>query len=198
MAYRDQVKSRVMWGALITAIVLLTLLVLLWVNNRRIKERNRQLYNRSLEMLRADEEKRELIEQLQSQNTTAELEPLSPYAPDETPQREGKLGEARQSDLLHRVFIVMETNEEIYSPDFSLPRLAELVGDTRNNVSEAINEYRVKEACRRINDRTQWSDYTLEAIGQSVGFRSRSTFWTVFKGIIGLTPGAYQRQSKGE
>ena len=204
MARREQMKSRVMWGALITAIVLLMLLVMLWVNNRRIKERNRQLYNKSLEMLRADEEKRELIERLQL-SMPIEDEPKSPYAPNETPQREGKLSSARQSDILHRVFMVMETSDEIFSPDFSLPRLAELVGDTRNNVSEAINlryqgnfnalvnEYRVKEACRRINDRTQWSDYTLEAIGQSVGFKSRSTFWTTFKEIVGLTPGAYQR-----
>ncbi len=206
MAHREQVKNRMMWGALITAIVLLMLLVMLWVNNRRIKERNRQLYNKSLEMLRADEEKRELIERLQL-SMPIEDEPKSPYAPNETPQREGKLSAARQSDILHRVFMVMETSDEIFSPDFSLPRLAELVGDTRNNVSEAINlryqgnfnalvnEYRVKEACRRINDRTQWSDYTLEAIGQSVGFKSRSTFWTTFKEIVGLTPGAYQRQS---
>lgn len=208
MAYRDQVKSRVMWGALITALILLTLLVLLWMNNRRIKERNRQLYNKSLEMLRADEEKRQLIEQLQrvpvEENPEEEA---SPYAPTEESRREGKLSPARQSELLHRVFLVMETSDEIYSPNFTLTRLAELVGDTRNNVSEAINrrykdnfnglinEYRIKEACRRINDRTQWSDYTLEAIGQSVGFKSRSTFWTTFKEIVGLTPGAYQRQS---
>ncbi len=208
MAYRDQVKNRMMWSALITALVLLTLLVLLWVNNCRIKEHNRQLYNKSLEMLRADEEKRQLIEQLQSVPVEeSPIEETSPYAPSDKPQREGKLKPAHQSELLHRVFMVMETSDEIYSPDFTLPRLAELVGDTRNNVSEAINqryqgnfnalvnEYRVKEACRRINDRTQWSDYTLEAIGQSVGFKSRSTFWTVFKDIIGLTPGAYQRQS---
>lgn len=206
MAHREQVKNRVMWGALAFAVVLLVVLALLWLNYRRVQERNRQLYNKSLEMLRADEEKRELIERLQL-SMPIEDEPKSPYAPDETPQREGKLSAARQSDILHRVFMVMETSDEIYSPDFSLSRLAELVGDTRNNVSEAINlryqgnfnalvnEYRVKEACRRINDRTQWSDYTLEAIGQSVGFKSRSTFWTVFKDIIGLTPGAYQRQS---
>ncbi len=207
IAYRDQVKSRVMWGALITALVLLTLLVLLWVNNRRIKERNRQLYNKSLEMLRADEEKCELIERLQL-SMPIEDEPKSPYAPDETPQREGKLGEARQSDILHHVFMVMETSDEIYSPDFSLTRLAELVGDTRNNVSEAINqryqgnfnalvnEYRVKEACRRFNDRAKYGQLTIEAVGQSVGFKSRSAFSTVFKQIVGLTPGAYQRQRK--
>ena len=205
MAYREQMKSRVMWGALAFAVVLLVVLALLWLNYRRVQERNRQLYNKSLEMLRADEEKRELIERLQSQSMPAEE--VSPYAPSEAPQREGKLGEARQSDILHRVFLVMETSDEIYSPDFSLTRLAELVGDTRNNVSEAINlryqgnfnallnEYRIKEACRRFNDRANYGQLTIEGIGQSVGFKSRSAFSTVFKQIVGLTPGAYQRQS---
>ena len=209
MAQREQMKNRVMWGALITALVLLTLLVLIWVYNRRIKERNRQLYNKSLEMLRADEEKRLLIEQLQSVPVEdTPVEDTSPYAPVEVPQREGKLKPERQSELLHRVFMVMETSEEIYSPDFTLPRLAELVGDTRNNVSEAINlryrgnfnglinEYRIKEACRRMNDRANYGQLTIEAIGQSVGFLSRSAFSKVFKEITGLTPGAYQRQSK--
>ncbi len=205
MAYREQMKGRVMWGALAFAVVLLVVLALLWLNYRRVQERNRQLYNKSLEMLRADEEKRELIERLQSQSLPAEE--VSPYAPSEAPQREGKLGEARQSDILHRVFLVMETCDEIYSPDFSLTRLAELVGDTRNNVSEAINlryqgnfnallnEYRIKEACRRFNDRANYGQLTIEGIGQSVGFKSRSAFSTVFKQIVGLTPGAYQRQS---
>ena len=206
MAHREQMKSHVMWGALAFSLVLLIVLALLWLNYRRVQERNRQLYNKSLEMLRADEEKRELIEQLQRQSMPAKE--VSPYAPSEAPQREGKLGEARQSDILHRVFMVMETSDEIFSPDFSLPRLAELVGDTRNNVSEAINlryqgnfnalvnEYRVKEACRRFNDRAKYGQLTIEAVGQSVGFKSRSAFSTVFKQIVGLTPGAYQRQRK--
>lgn len=133
MAYRDQVKSRVMWGTLIIALVLLTLLVLLWVNNRRINERNRQLYNKSLEMLRAVEEKRQLIEQLQNVQTEVPAEESSPYASVEEPHCEGKLSEARRSELLHRVVMVMETSDEIFAPDFMLPRLAEL------NVSEAIN-----------------------------------------------------------
>ncbi len=206
MAHREQMKSHVMWGALAFSLVLLIVLALLWLNYRRVQERNRQLYNKSLEMLRADEEKRELIEQLQRQSMPAKE--VSPYAPSEAPQREGKLGEARQSDILHRVFMVMETSDEIFSPDFSLPRLAELVGDTRNNVSEAINlryqgnfnalvnEYRIKEACRRFNDRAKYGQLTIEAVGQSVGFKSRSAFSTVFKQIVGLTPGAYQRQRK--
>ena len=208
LAAREQMKNRVMWGVLAFAVVLLVVLALLWLNYRRVQERNRSLYENSLEMLRADEEKRQLIEQLQ-QSQPDEPEPMSPYTPAEEQQRESILDDARQSDLLHRVFIVMETSDEIFSPDFTLPRLAELLGENRNYVSEAINqryhdhfngllnEYRIKEACRRINDRANYGNLTIEAIGQSVGFRSRSGFSTIFKQITGLTPGAYQRQSRG-
>ncbi len=199
MAQRERVKSRVMWGALAFVIVLAVLLVLLWLNNRRINERNRQLYAKSLEILRADEEKRLLIEQLQGQLAPVEADDDAPYKSSHVPN------EAKMSDLMHRVFLVMETSDEIYSPDFSLPRLAELVGDTRNNVSEAINqqyrtnfngllnEYRIKEACRRLNNPAQWGHLTIEAIAMSLGFKSRSGFSTIFKQITGLTPGAYQR-----
>lgn len=200
IAYREQVKGRVMWAALIIAVILLTLLTLLWLNYRRVQDRNRKLYNNSLEMLRADDEKRELIERLQ-------LTPNEGTATD-TPHHEGKLDASRQSDLLHRVFIIMETCDEVFTTDFTLPRLAELAGDTRNNVSEAINqryqtnfngllnEYRIKEACRRINDTEHYGHLTIEAIGQSVGFRSNSNFVSNFKKITGLTPSAYRKQSK--
>lgn len=206
LAAREQMKNRMMWGALAFSVLLLVVSALLWLNYRRVQERNRQLYNNSLEMLRADEEKRQLIEQLQQ---TASTKEASPYAPVEAQQHTAILDEARQSDLLHRVFIIMETNEEIFSPDFTLPRLAELLGENRNYVSEAINrryrdnfngllnEYRIKEACRRFNDRANYGNLTIEAIGQSVGFKSRSGFSTIFKQITGLTPSAYQRQSRG-
>ena len=101
----------------------------------------------------------------------------------------------------------METCDEVFTTDFTLPRLAELAGDTRNNVSEAINqryqtnfngllnEYRIKEACRRINDTEHYGHLTIEAIGQSVGFKSNSNFVSNFKKITGLTPSAYRKQS---
>jgi AraC-like DNA-binding protein len=182
MAYREKMRSRMLMGVIVFSVILLLLLVLLFINYRKVQEQNRQLYAKSLEMIRADEVKRELIE------------------------RNHTMDEDKMSDLMQRVFIVMETNEEIYSPDFSLPRLAELVGDKRNNVSEVINqryktnfngllnEYRIKEACRRFNDPDQYGNLTIEAVGQSVGFKSRSAFSTVFKQNVGLTPSDYMHQ----
>lgn len=209
LAARQRMTKIIAWCIAAFTMIILGLLYLLWRKYRQEQEKNQVLYEKNQALLATDEEKRQLIEQLQ-QSQPYEPEPVSPYAPAEEQQRESILDEARQSDLLHRIFIVMETSDEIFSPDFSLPRLAELVGDHRNYVSDAINrryrdnfnglvnEYRIKEACRRINDRVRWGDYTLEAIGKSVGFRSRSGFSTIFKQFTGLTPSAYQRKSKGD
>lgn len=160
MAYRERMKNRILVSAIVVSAILLILFVLLFVNYRKVQEQNQKLYAKSLEMIRADEEKRELIERLQSENKNEEKDETI----NETKPRTHTLDEDKMSDLMQRAFIVMETCDEIYSPDFSLPRLAELVGDKRNNVSEAINqryktnfngllnEYRIKEACRRFNN----------------------------------------------
>lgn len=202
MAYREKMKNRILVSAIVVSAILLILFVLLFVNYRKVQEQNQKLYAKSLEMIRADEEKRELIERLQSESINEEKDETI----NETKPRTHTLDEEKMSDLMQRAFIVMETCDEIYSPDFSLPRLAELVGDKRNNVSEAINqryktnfngllnEYRIKEACRRFNNPDQYGHLTIEAVGQSVGFKSRSAFSTIFKQIVGLSPSAYLRQ----
>ena len=205
LAAREQLQHKVMWGALVFSLVLLVLMALLVVSYRRVQRHNRYLYEKSLDMIRAGEQKHELVERLQQAEVLAGT---AGHRDEDTTGTVGKMDEDKMSDLLHRVFIVMETSHEIYSPDFSLPRLAELVGDRRNNVSEAINrryksnfngllnEYRIREACRRINDPEHYGNLTIEAIGQSVGFKSRSAFSTIFKQQIGLTPGTYQRQAR--
>ena len=190
LAYRQRMTKMIAWGIAALVLVVLAFLYLLWRRYRQEQEKNRILYEKNQALLSADEERRQRI-------ITEQQAP-----------RPHQLEESERSDLLHRVFFIMETNDEVYSPDFTLPRLAELVDDTRNNVSEAINqqyhtnfngvlnEYRIKEACRRISDTEHYGHLTIEAIGQSVGFRSNSNFVSNFKKITGLTPSAYRKQSK--
>ena len=54
----------------------------------------------------------------------------------------------------------------------------------------------IKEACKRMGDIEHYGNYTIEAISESVGFKSRSTFVTSFKRITGLTPSQYQRLAR--
>ncbi len=52
-----------------------------------------------------------------------------------------------------------------------------------------INEYRIEEAKRLL---TKKNEYTTEAIGYECGFNSKSTFFTTFKKITGVTPAGYK------
>lgn len=60
------------------------------------------------------------------------------------------------------------------------------------NFTLFINEYRISEACQMLLSNKK---LTIEAIGEEVGFNAKSTFFSTFKKIKGLTPSAYQ-QSK--
>ncbi|MBL7757174.1 MAG: AraC family transcriptional regulator, partial [Chitinophagaceae bacterium] len=55
-----------------------------------------------------------------------------------------------------------------------------------------VNEYRIDAACRMLSQPT---NFTIEAVGDEVGFNSKSTFFAAFKKIKGLTPNAYIRQT---
>lgn len=73
----------------------------------------------------------------------------------------------------------MENNDEIFS-GFNVERLASLVGSRYRYVSQVIherfgcnfntflNEYRIKEACKRMNDTEHYGNLTIEAISSGV------------------------------
>lgn len=58
-----------------------------------------------------------------------------------------------------------------------------------------VNEYRINAAKSLIVSN---ENYTLEAIGYECGFNSKSTFFSTFKKITGLTPANYQTLAKTE
>lgn len=72
-------------------------------------------------------------------------------------------------------------------------QLSQLLNDNLGkSFSTYINEYRIEEACRLIeND----SYLKIEEIGYEVGFNSKSTFFSTFKKIKNTTPFLY-KQSK--
>lgn len=46
-----------------------------------------------------------------------------------------------------------------------------------------------------MNDKDNYGKYTIETIAESVGFKSRSNFTTVFKRITYFTPSEYLKIS---
>ena len=202
--HHREVMSLVTLVSLGFLLVLAVLLYLVYRKNGELTRSNQSLYQKNVEMLRAEEEERRMRRELQCKESTATL------LDDDIKYKGSHLSDDDKEQLLARIQQVMDSNEEIFSPDFSLERLAMLSDSKYKYVSQVINEhykqnfnnflnsYRIKEACKRMGDLENYGNYTIEAISESVGFKSRSTFVTSFKRITGLTPSQYQRLARQE
>lgn len=113
---------------------------------------------------------------------------------------------AQQTEVLLAAIVqVLEDRNAICDPAFSLQSLATRVGSNTRYVSWAINasygktfktllnEYRIREAARRLTDRQHYGHLTIAAIAEQLGYKSPTSFNTAFKRIFGMTPAAYQR-----
>lgn len=193
-----------------TVAILMTLLlavVLLYASNRRLKDANQKLFEKAMEdleyrkkakIVRADFEHK--IEDLTKKLSEREVTARQKY-------ENSSLDEEDKRVIIDKIIAMMEGSDEIFSTEFSLNRLAELVGSNYKHVSQVINEtggqnfssmlseYRIKEACRRLTDQENYSSYTIEAVAESVGFKSRSNFVNTFKRITGITPSQFQRMA---
>lgn len=199
MELRRQRQLLILGVVIGAALLILCFLLVLWRKNKRLREQNKNLYTKTLATLRNEEKERKRCETLEQ-----ELSQIK----ESIPQRKEKytynnLSNDDKQILASRILRVMETCGEIYSPEFSLERLSELVGSRYKLVSQVINEtcqmnfstflneYRVKEACRQMSDREHYGNLTIEAISQGVGFKSRASFISAFKKFTGLTPSQF-------
>ncbi|MGE0124781.1 MAG: helix-turn-helix domain-containing protein [Vicinamibacterales bacterium] len=92
-------------------------------------------------------------------------------------------------------------------PDLTLRQLAAAAGATPHQVSEALNRFggtsfRDEVMRRRVDDvKAQLVDpesdrYTIEGIGASAGFRSRSALYAAFHRLEGTTPTAFRAAAR--
>lgn len=182
----SQRRQKVLLAAA-TAVVAVVLALLYFLSRamRSVKQSNRHLYQRNIELLKR-------LEAGGSQKK----------------YQQSQLSADDSLQIYLRVLELMETSREIYKTDFNVDRLSEMLDLRKKHVSQAINEhagtnfngllnrYRVMEACRMFNDVDRYSDITIEAIATEVGFKSRTGFSAIFKGVTGLTPSVYQRLAR--
>lgn len=205
--------TQIMWIVSLAALIFLALMVMLYRRNNQLTESYRLLYEQNLEHLAHLEESRKMVQELQQplpppQEPEQELE----QDPAQDSEQSGVKNNAASNydideqllqDIYGRVKAVMETSPEIYDESFSLSKLNIMVGSNIRYISIAIsrfancdfkallNQYRIQEACRRMNDVEHYGRYTIEAIAKSVGVTSRTSFIQNFKKQTGLTPSAY-------
>lgn len=171
------------------SMIILTILIstiLIWRKNRDLRSRNQALYDKYQLLLRSESN------------------------PKTIKQNAANLNDTKRETLLKRIAEIMEDPQYICSPDFSSKQLAALVESNTTYVSKVINEAygisfttllgnsRVKLACRRITDDPASLNLTIEAIAQSVGFKSRTAFLNSFKREVGLTPSQFIKLASKE
>ena len=199
--HKRQTEQLIMIIAICVALVVGVLMIVLWRKNSKFRQSNASLYDKNVAMLRDEEEARRRREELER------LLVDSCHSAAKEKYRTSHLAEDNKTNLMERIQSVMETSDEIFTPGFSCERLAQMVesnykyvsqviNETRHcNFSAFLNEYRIKEACKRISDTDGYGHLTIEAISNSVGFKSRSSFVAAFKRFTGLTPSEYHRMA---
>ena len=114
--------------------------------------------------------------------------------------------ESSRSDEIARVLQdCLLRDKSFLDPDFSLGRLSSLTGYSSHELSQVINlhlqqsfsdlinHYRIEELKLRLAgpDREK---FTIMALAEQCGFRSKSAFYRSFKKEMGLTPAEYLKK----
>ena len=166
-------------------------------HNMKLKTANRKLFER-------------IQESLASNQTLDAISDLAPVDTTEETEREITEDEDKNVDLKLRNSIIeyIENSPEVFSTDFDMSAMAEALGSNTTYVSKAINsgmgfnfrtllnQRRIKEACRRLSDFETCENLATETIGEQIGFKSYSSFRSVFKKITGLSPSEYRKLAK--
>lgn len=198
MKHRNMLQT---WAIAIGGVVVLVVCVMLYFihrKNRVLRRANKVLYEKTQENLRHDTPQEQ---ELAVSTSAAQQEVSADFV---HKYQNSTLDEDTKKVLMAKILEVMRTSPEIYATDFSANRLSELVGESYKHLSQVINEYhgdnfnallneyRIREACRRINA-DPYTNLTIEAIANSVGFNSRNGFRNAFKKFTGLNPSEYIR-----
>lgn len=116
------------------------------------------------------------------------------------------LSDEQVRQLAAQIDEVMHDISVISDADFSLQALANRVDSNTKYVSYAINEtygrnfktllneMRIEEAARRLQDPVHYGNITIQGIYQELGYNSAAAFIQAFKKIKGMTPSQFQKQ----
>ncbi len=125
--------------------------------------------------------------------------------PEEKPFAQNSVGlsSEKKDQIFSALLQIMVEQKPYLNPSLTITELAESINSNQKYLSivinerfeknffSFINEYRIKEAIEILKT-TIGKQYSIEGIGNSAGFHSRSTFITAFKKATGVTPSEYK------
>jgi len=117
------------------------------------------------------------------------------------------LSEEKADEYYQKLILLMEEEKIFKQIKLTLGELAEMISISSHNLSEVINtktemnffdfinRYRIEEVKKEII-KPENDNLTLLAVAMDVGFNSKSSFNTLFKKYVGLTPSKYRDSLK--
>lgn len=213
-------------------LIILLLLFYLYMQKKKLQSSYKDIFDKNIEIVRSEQQiklrhqrtqqelaekdcliaqQKERIEELGKQLNLSEAETLSGLLVDtdsdgkQMKYQTSALNDEQRISLIQSIEDIMESTLEFCNTDFTLEKLAAMVGSKIKYVSQAINEtygknfnryvneYRIKEARLRLTNPEKYGNYTIKAIAESVGFKSNANFNSLFKEITGITPSIYQK-----
>lgn len=181
--------------------VLIVLLVLLYIYNRKLKNAYKDLFGKNIQLLDKD---------VITSNDQAEHIQKGKEGSNKKPEGDKNLSEETADIdyvLFEKIKEIMTNSQEIYDTDFSIERLSEMTDEKVKKVSQTINQlancnfnsylgtFRIKKACVILSNPDSVRKYSINNVSLAVGYKSRTHFSKVFKSITGLTPSQFQKQA---
>lgn len=195
-------QNRVMALVGITFVVLIVVL-LFYINYRRKNRLYKQIVRESVDWLAKERQFSKRIAEQEKQ-----LQELigKAGAVDGGRYSGSLLNKDSQQELFGRLERLMQ-NDQVYKNSlFTREKMAELLGTNRTYLSQTINEqtgltfthymnkYRIEEARRILAD--PQDDTPIKAIAADLGFSSVTTFYTLFKAAVQMSPDQYRKHAR--
>lgn len=123
--------------------------------------------------------------------------------PDVVPNEEPKLSD-KTDEHYQRLLVLMKEEELFRNSNLNMDMLSKSIGLSKGYVSQIINtkegknffdfvnSYRVEDVKQKLSD-SSFDHYNILGIALDAGFKSKSTFNSVFKKMCGETPSQFKR-----
>lgn len=188
----------------VIALMLVIFSIIIVIKNRNLHEAQQMLIKRANDIEKSNDSSRKILKEYIG--AVDKIGKTKDCDGDKTERRNDVgMSEEQKNRLLNDIISVLEDVEVISSPDFNLNTLVSMVDSNTSYVSWCINdafgknfktllnEYRIREASRRLSDSKNYGNMTIQAIYENLGYKSASNFIKAFKNVMGMTPSMYMK-----
>lgn len=174
---------------------LIIILIIYILYSRRLKEKNRNLFNRIQELARLEKEQQR-IEREEISRLEKQAEACTAF-PNET-----SVDSLREELLIKRLRVWLNTDNRFTQPDINRKQMADYLGTNekyladairnqcdRQTVSDFINMLRLSYARELLSGNPEM---TIETVALEAGLNTRTTLFRLFRKYYGMSPSEFR------